>query len=79
MDKLNLGMETLNVIKDGQVCEIATKDSFLHAFFTKQIVEEGLKDFHLTLVSGGTEQEKFDLLFEVVDTWDIKGEPITNL
>ena len=77
--ELDLGIETLFIIKDGQVCDIAKQDSFLHAFFTKQIVEEGLKDFHLTLASGGTEQEKFDLLFEVCDTWDDKGEKITNL
>lgn len=87
MEKLDLGIETFRIVNhfttekgvQTEVDEFVRGDAFHHAFFTRQIVEEGLEEFHLTIQSGCTDEVKRELLDEVIETWDIEPEEITDL
>ena len=87
MEKLDVGLETFyivnRVILNGHntsvVDDFVMKDAFHHAFFMRQIIEEGLHEFHLTIVSGCTDDEKREILNDTIERWGIKGEKITNL
>ena len=74
-----LGIETLSIIKRGALSDIVKEDSELNAFFTKQRVEEGLEDCHLTIKSDLSKEEKIKVIVEMMNTWDEKGEPIYDL
>lgn len=87
MEKLDLGIETFRIVnrfEDAkgvkvEVDDFVKEDPFQHAFFNKQISVEGLEEFHLTIQGGCTDEVKRELLDEVIATWDVKGEPITDL
>ena len=54
---MDLG-EKFHIIKNKRVVGLATTRPHLKAFFAKEIIEEGLSDFHITVKSGMSENGK---------------------
>ena len=72
-------MEEVHLVKQGQVQPIAQINSDHNAFFTMQIVEEGLFNTHITVQSGLDEETKVKAIQEQINNWDVEGELITDL
>jgi len=48
-------------------------------FFKDQIVNKGLLDFHITIASGTTDDQKREAVKEIIELWDAKPRIITDL
>ena len=73
-----MGIETFLIIKRGRIVSKLVKETNL-VFFTNQINIDGLVDFHLTIRSGLSDEDKITLLTKEVENWNKGREIITNL
>ena len=74
--KLNLGMDIITIPHVVQLFGINSNEV---NFFHKQISVYGLEDWHVTIVAGCTDEEKKEIVTEMIENWDDKGERITFL
>ena len=79
MKEFDLGMETIYMVINGQVQEIAQEDRFHNAYFTKGVVEDGIRDCHITVVSGLSREEKINAVQTYIDMSNAPRTQITNL
>jgi len=73
-----LEIETFTIIKKGKIISNLVKKENL-VFFTNQININGLTDFHLTIKSGLSNDEKIELLNSAVKNWKKERRLIRNL
>jgi len=48
-------------------------------FFVKEIKEEGLQGFNITIEPNLTDEQKRKIVRDMIKIWNVKGEPITSL
>jgi len=74
-----IGMEELSIVHKGNLEEITIEDPYVGAFFMRQVIEEGLTDFHVTIETGTSKEEKINIIREITETWDSPKTEITYL
>jgi hypothetical protein len=73
-------MTEIQLVTGGVIQEIALQDRLHAAYFMQQIVEEGLRDCHMTVTGGDLSFEQLiDAISDFIDVRDAQKTNITEL